>query len=181
VGADRGRLQVTQRASTARAAFAVVAVEREISLRRDHPHDDLAEQGEPGLAEVLGSGSCEGARRARIARVVLGVEHEHRTGRPIGSQVRDEASGDLRASLDVGQVGQVDSRDETDAAARRTEAHRHGAVAGPEAQLVGKIREHLPGLADPDRGGVHRHRPLHRLRSQAVPRGSVDRSRAHAV
>ena len=130
-----------------------------------------------GLAEVLGRGSGVGAFRTGVARVVLGVEDEHRAGRAVGDEVRDEAAGELRASLDVGQVGQVDPRDEPDAATGWTEAHGHRTVAGPEAELMGQIGEHLPGFADPDRGGVHGHTPLHEHRPRAMLRESVDRSR----
>ena len=65
---------------------------------------ELAQQGVRGLAEVLGRGSGVSAFRTRVARVVLGVEDEHSARRAVGDEVRDEPAGELRASLDVGQV-----------------------------------------------------------------------------
>ena len=148
---DLRRVEVAQRPTAGRAAD-VRAVEVEVAVRGHHPDGDLAERGRRRLAEVAG-----GALRGTVlaARVAVGVQHEDGVARGVPVEERDQGAGQRRPVGAVREVGQVDADDQPDRAPRRPQAHGDGAVPRPEPEPVRHEREDLPGLAHPERGGLH--------------------------
>ena len=136
VRTDRGRLELAQRTTVARAALVVVAVESEIARGGHDPDDDVTEQCVRRLTEVLGGRPCTGTGRPGHPGVVIGVEHQHGAGRAIRAEMCDEAAGHLRTGLEIAQVGKVDAGHEADLAARRAQAHGDGTVPRTKAELV---------------------------------------------
>ena len=145
-GAHLGRVEVAQRPATGRAAV-LVAVERQVAGRRDHPdrrRPRARPRRRPGSAAPR---ACAGpsAPRGSSSR----VEHEDARDGAVPTEVGDERAGEQRPVRGVGEVRQVDADDEPDRAARRTQAHGDGAVrAGGTRAGEGRARG-SPGVRSP--------------------------------